>query len=129
MPTAAEVRFLRRFLDDLHDLGVIRQGLDKGIARKRPETPGEGGQAVGIEPLAAKEDHQVFEKRAMDFRELGRGEIRREIDPVDLGPQGAGDRAHVYRPIGHFQFATIQPHLLPISRSNDRARRAPNSTA
>jgi len=51
--------------------------------------------------LVAKEDHQVFHQRIVDFLELLIAERSRQVDPVDLGADMRGQLGDLDRLVGH----------------------------
>ncbi len=64
------------------------------------EFPGEAILVLARQGLAAKYDREIFVQRAADFRELGVGDVFRQIDSSDLGTDGRTDLTELNRLIG-----------------------------
>ncbi len=91
MPDAAEIGALVLELDHRRDAGKAVEAFDERILDRRAERLREAHELRRRELLVAKENHAVLEPRAADGVHGVGGKFAREIDPVDLGAECAGD--------------------------------------
>lgn len=101
MPGAAEVLDIGFGLQDLQDLGRLRQTLDEGINVERAEAPPEVAQLSRRQVLVAEEDHLVIEIGPVDLVKGLVGQLLRQLDSEYFGTEGVGERLYLDRLIAH----------------------------
>jgi hypothetical protein len=77
----------------LDDFRVALDALHEGVRDRPPHRAREGHELVDGELLVAKENDAVLEECAANGVDR---RVLRQIDPVDLGADGAGDADDLY---------------------------------